>query len=333
MTEMKKYKCVSCLHVFETMNYPEICPECEFDDIDGFVEIPNDVKTEQSVETPVETPVKDAKTDSIGFRASPTIMKRMIEAISIPLSSKKSYFNKIVFQKDEEKIVSTMTANGNTFLTVAQFNNEYFKNSWGFGNVAINSNKALEIINYLRHYEFMNFHHSLDSKILLFHIGEKDRMSMLAEDIDSVSGYNPNIYAKIDKTSLIMPIAQDENSVHFDVATGTLNHLVERASSPEESIVFSLDAEGVKVGVGDVDNPVEMSYALDIEAINYKPPAKPYTLTIGAPFFNVLKIVDGLVHFCFFGEDKPMCIVNTIKNDDDELIGKTSYTFSPHIEG
>lgn len=140
MSERKNYRCVSCMTVFEAQNYPEICTECGFDDAEGFVEVPNEIKPEAVVEVTQEVVqtetavVKSDEDNTIGFRASPTVMKKMIEAISIPLSSKKSYFNKIVLQKDAEKFVSTMTANGNTFLTVAEFYNDFFKNSWGFGN-------------------------------------------------------------------------------------------------------------------------------------------------------------------------------------------------------
>lgn len=301
---IKKFKCISCLDVIESHNFPDICVECGAEGAEKFVEVPSDAVKEPVKDVEPETPVApepvvkpqiavaetpSTENNAIGFRASPTIIKKLFEAISIPLSSKRSYFNKVVLQKDEEKIVSAMTANGNTFLTVGEFHNDFFKNNWGFGKVAINSSKALDIVKHLRHYENLNFHHDLESKVLLFHIGEKDRMSMLAEDVNSVSGYNPNVYSKINKDELIMPIPQDENTVQFDVATGTLNHLVERSAS-EGSIIFNLGANGVKAGVGDIDNPIDTSYALDIEAINYKPPEKPYSITIGEPFFDVLKI-------------------------------------------
>lgn len=337
---MQNYICTKCGTQKEADEQPLKCENCEST---TFI-IPTTpeeivIPEEPSKESIDVTPVKHDETKTIGFTAKPSLIKNMINMLSLPVE-KKPFFPKIVLDMKEDGITAIAVGPGDSLLSFCHFSKNYFFETWGRGRIALDSLTALRSINMLGSYKKISIHLDTEKKIVMFYAGTIDKIAFNAESPDSVETAIKSIEDLPLPFNVEKFVPEPGPTIFFDkyfeVTAQEFQSLVDRAKDFDiDYYPFQITKDKVSVGVGDLENPTDGAFKKDLPLLSFENPEEKEldvaNIEVGSTLKNIVKNASGIMKVSFIASDTPLWITGEFMNGET-VVGKYGILLPPNVE-
>jgi len=261
------------------------------------------------------------QSETIGLTCSPTILKNLIEMISLP-KSKGSEFSKIVLHFENDKLFWANKQNAIFYLNFGFASSSYFDNFWGIGALPISANKLLGFLEDLRAYPQVTLWANLKTKLFGVQAANIDVFTHFIES-DDIKTAQATIPVKFDSDWVpIMKEAENALIYGIDIEASELKTIYERGTKYGASqFPINISSEGINLFINDQLNPKDNG--ANKKKLNAKPgseklppPEKPVDQILGSLIEGPATNLRGPITLRFAASGKsPMFISRKDKND------------------
>lgn len=333
---MPNYICTECGTPKEADKQPSKCENCESTTFVVPTTSEKIVIPEESIDVPT---VEHDETKTIGFTAKPSLIRNMINMLSLPVE-KKPFFPKIVLDMKEDGITAIAIGPGDSLLSFCHFSKNYFFETWGRGRIALDSVTTLRTIKMLDSYKKISIHLDTEKKIVMFYAGTTDKIAFNAESPDSVETSVKSIEELPLPFNVEKFVPEPGPTIsfnkYFEVTSQEFRALVDRAKDFDiDYYPFQIIKDKVSVGVGDLENPTDGAFKKDLPLLSFENLEEKdlgiVNIEIGSTLKNIVKNAGGIMKVSFIASDNPLWITGEFM-DGEKVVGKYGILLPPNVE-
>lgn len=270
--------------------------------------------SEQAAKPPVVTPPKPEDfgvkpNETVGFIASPTIIRMMLNLISMPKKEERT-FPKIVLNFDEKnkRIWWANKTTGSSVINWGIVSYNFLESCWGNGRIAISAARLSEYLEELHVYKELTFWANTRTKVFGIQSGLDDQFTNFTESADEVKSAYEKFVFKLDANYI--PNSTTVESVFTygaDLQASELQMIIERGKKfAITQFPFQVSKDGIKISINDIFNPTEKG--ANVKKLSLKPDSvilpettqeKPVIYTYGSLLEAPVKNLSGQVTMRF----------------------------------
>ncbi len=321
------YICDVCKTQMEEI--PEKCPLCEA--------LPEKI-----------IPLTEESPTSIDINGDPSDILKILKGISIPDSD--PYIEKTFLNVSKDKITNVVVSQGNDLLVYLELNNDYFKEVWGIGKIPLDMGVSLAKMKLLNNFEEGTLQADNETKRILYHSGERAKFADNLESPEHMTNSKefiiaPSCLPDFDYGNFCLKFdgAEYKNAV---VNISDFKILLDSTSDSNiEFYPLTLDTKELRAGVGDMMNPTNGAFDIEIPIIAEKSnlPDSKINVEAASIFKSIIKNLTGEVKIHIANESMPIWIsapiTKNINKKDGEKVtqvtkefGRIGYMIAPRSE-
>ncbi len=285
------------------------------------------------IQPPVPSPIVQNLADiginqseTLGLTCSPTVLKNLIEMISLP-KSKGSEFSKIVLNFEDDKLFWANKQQGIFYLDFGFASANYFDNFWGKGALPISAPKLLGFLEDLRAYPQVTLWANLKTKLFGVQASNVDKFTNFIES-DDIKTAQSAIPVKLD-ADYIPIMKEPENALIYgvDIESTELKTIFERGKKYGASqFPINISSTGIVLSINDSLNPKDNG--ANVKKLNAKPGSEKLPPTdksvdqiLGVLIEGPATNLTGPISLRFAASGKaPMFISKREKNDSGGIL-------------
>lgn len=208
-------------------------------------------------------------TETVGFTASPTTIRELIDAISLPKDTERVFPKFILNFTDnsatktpeeptDSKIWWGNRTTGANLISCGFADYSYFDNAWGNASIALSASKLMEPLNYLRVYKEVTFWADPKTKLWGLQAGDVDKFSNFLDSPTEIK----SSYVKFpfNLKDYIPQFKSEESSLIYgsNIDASELRTLFERGKGFKVTqFPLKLKKDGISVSINDMFNPTD----------------------------------------------------------------------------
>jgi len=339
-----KYTCERCGVTTSDLNEkPEKCSTCGAEEDKLILVNGNETPVVEAIPE-----VEEKKSISFGIASPPDEIGRILKLITIP-SGDNPYkgFQKTNLILSSDKLKNYQVAPGEVVLTVLDLDTSFFKETWGSGEIVLNTGKSLKRMRILGAYDKASIQVDNENKVILHQAGTEAGFSDNLEDSSHVLTSKTEIPVPFDFESYKPKINEESAESEFKWhVTVDVEHFKPLFDVTKESAIdfypFTLKGGELRTGVGDMENPgMDGAFTLNIPIIAEESilPNEEILVEVGPIFKDVMNNLSGKVKIYFAGNELPLWllydITKTVIEDEkpvEKVFGRMGYVIPPRSE-